>query len=77
MCLEELQALPGLYIQAFCEGLHEALEPYRKEIRMLEQNVLIGPSVTLLYIFSQVDKYSSIFALMMSLVKQVICLLLT
>lgn len=69
--LVELQTLPGLYIQAFCEGLDEVLAPYRREIIKLEENVLIGPDVTLTYIFSRVDKYSLIFMLLTSLVKQV------
>ncbi len=67
----DLQTLPGHYVQAFCEGLEEVLKPYRRDLIKLEEHVLIGPDVTLVYIFSRVDKYSSLFMLLTSFVKQV------
>lgn len=69
--LLELQTAPGQYIQAFCEGLDDVLKPYRQEIIRLEENILIGPEVTLIYIFSRVDKYSSLFTLLTSLLNEV------
>lgn len=67
----ELQTAAGQYIQAFCEGLDDVLKPYRQEIIRLEENVLIGPEVTLVYIFSRVDQYSSLFTLLTSLLNEV------
>ncbi|KAK7598176.1 hypothetical protein V9T40_006411 [Parthenolecanium corni] len=68
----KLQTAPGQYIQAFCEGLDDVLKPYRQEIIRLEENILIGPEVTLIYIFSRVDKYSSLFTLLTSLLNEII-----
>lgn len=66
-----MQASPSQYLQAFCEGLEQALKPYRREITNLERNLLINPDITLMYIFSCVDKYSNLFVLLKFLVEQV------
>ncbi|XP_045461104.1 gamma-tubulin complex component 4 [Harmonia axyridis] len=51
----------GLYIKGFACGMHEALEPYRKDIIELENIYLNNPQLPLTYILSTVDKYEVLF----------------
>jgi len=67
---EETQR-PGVYLQAFCNGLNEVLVPYRNEIVKLEEKALEDPYLPLLTVVSKVEEYTKLFEVLNSMIKQV------
>ena len=64
------EGLHGLYIRAFCQGLHQVLEPYRQRLVSLEQELIADPHLTLSYIQSCVDEYQDLFPVLSAIVNQ-------
>ncbi|XP_066263011.1 gamma-tubulin complex component 4 [Euwallacea similis] len=58
----------GLYLKAFCNGVQDALEDYRKEIIRLENTFLEYPQLSLSYVLSAVDKYKGLFTVLKSMI---------
>ncbi|XP_071450213.1 gamma-tubulin complex component 4 isoform X2 [Hetaerina americana] len=65
------QQCPGMYLQAFCNGLEEVTEPYNQELITLELEILNDPCLSLTHILSKVEKHSSVLQSMNSIVKEV------
>lgn len=61
----------GLYLQAFCEGMDQALEPFRKEIVDLEDVVLRDSYTPLSLILCRIQKYICLFSVLNSIIKEV------
>lgn len=61
----------GLYISAFCNGIHSVLEGYRNEIMKLEELFLQNPQLSLTFILSVVEKYKHIFQTLLSMIKKI------
>ncbi|EDO37244.1 predicted protein [Nematostella vectensis] len=51
----------GLYIQAFCSGLDEVLQGYRRELLSLERDVLTDPNLPLSHVEHRLEKYQVLF----------------
>jgi hypothetical protein len=67
---EEAQR-PGVYLQAFCNGLNEVLVPYHNDIVKLEEKALEDPYLSLLTVVSKVEEYTKLFEVLNSMIKQV------
>ncbi|XP_066143119.1 gamma-tubulin complex component 4 [Euwallacea fornicatus] len=61
----------GLYLKAFCNGVQDALEDYRKEIIRLENTFLEYPQLSLSYVLSAVDKYKGLFTVLKSMISKI------
>ncbi|XP_053984864.1 gamma-tubulin complex component 4 [Hylaeus volcanicus] len=69
---DELQHIgQSLYLQALCEGMDEALEPFRKEIVDLENVVLNDSYTPLSLILCHVQKYICLFSVLNSIIKEI------
>lgn len=62
---------PGLYIRALCDGMDQALEPFREEIIELERTVLNNSHTPLSLILCNVEKYTCLFSLLHSIIREV------
>lgn len=62
---------PGLYIRALCDGMDQALEPFREEIVELERTVLNDSHTPLSLILCNVEKYTCLFSLLHSIIREV------
>lgn len=58
----------GLYLQAFSDGIDEVLRPFRLAICDLEKRFLQTPSFTLMFIYHELNKFSFLFSLILSLI---------
>lgn len=68
----EANALPpGSYLQAFANGLDEALEIYNISIVELEKKFLRKPTLSLMFIFHEVEKFRPLFEFLMRLINGV------
>nr|CAD7458411.1 unnamed protein product [Timema tahoe] len=61
----------GMYLQAFCNGLSQTLDPYRDDLVELEKKALADPHFTLSGVFCHVDKYSELFPVLVSITEEV------
>ncbi|XP_076165985.1 gamma-tubulin complex component 4 [Ptiloglossa arizonensis] len=69
---DEIQNIAqGLYLQALCEGMDQALEPFRKEIVDLENVVLHDSYTPLSLILCRVQKYICLFSVLNSIIKEI------
>lgn len=72
ICIAELQNISqGLYLQALCEGMDQALEPFRKEIVNLEDIVLRDSYTPLSLILCRIQKYICLFSVLNSIIREV------
>lgn len=62
---------PGLYIRALCDGMDQALEPFREEIVELERTVLNDSHTPLSLILCNIEKYTCLFSLLHSIIREV------
>lgn len=62
---------PGLYLQAFCYGIEEALAPYHKEIVQLESRFLSDPHCSLIHVLFRVTPYGTLFLALNTLIREV------
>ncbi|KAJ8962678.1 hypothetical protein NQ318_001074 [Aromia moschata] len=58
----------GLYISAFCSGVHKVLEDYRKETIRLEDMFLQNPELSLTFILSSIERYRYLFQELLSMI---------
>ncbi|XP_076235225.1 gamma-tubulin complex component 4 [Calliopsis andreniformis] len=69
---DEIQSIPqGLYLQALCEGMDQALEPFREEIVDLENTVLRDSYTPLSLILCRVQKYICLFSVLNSIIREI------
>lgn len=61
----------GLYLQALCEGMDQALEPFRKEIVNLEDIVLRDSYTPLSLILCRIQKYICLFSVLNSIIREI------
>nr|CAD7398449.1 unnamed protein product [Timema poppensis] len=61
----------GMYLQAFCNGLSQTLDPYRDDLVELEKKALADPHFTLSGVFCHVDKYSELFLVLVSITEEI------
>lgn len=61
----------GLYLKAFCYGVREVLEDYRKEIIRLEDTFLEYPQLSPTYVLSSIDKYRGLFDVLKSMINKI------
>lgn len=61
----------GLYLRTFCAGLDKVLEPYRKALLDLEQDILGDPSLTLGHVQHMLEPFQALFPALVSLTKQI------
>lgn len=66
--------VPGLYIRALCDGMDQALEPFREEIIELENTVLNDHHTPLSLILCSIEKYTCLFSVLNSIIREVIIL---
>lgn len=64
--------IPGMYIQAFCDGLNDSLEPYRKNVVSIEKSVLQDPYFSLTGVLANVSKFEQLLCTLNSLVTQIV-----
>ncbi|XP_011152217.1 gamma-tubulin complex component 4 [Harpegnathos saltator] len=62
---------PGLYIRALCDGMDQALEPFRKEIIELERTVLNNSHTPLSLILCTVEKHTCLFSVLHSIIREI------
>ncbi|XP_072744883.1 gamma-tubulin complex component 4-like [Anoplolepis gracilipes] len=65
------EVLPGLYICALCDGMDQALEPFREEIIELEHTVLNDSYTPLSLILCNIEKYTCLFSLLHSIIREI------
>ncbi|XP_071794124.1 gamma-tubulin complex component 4-like isoform X1 [Asterias amurensis] len=56
-----LRLKDGLYLRAFCSGLDDVLNPYRKTLLQLEQEILTDPHLTACHIQEVLEPYQLLF----------------
>ncbi|XP_017762035.1 PREDICTED: gamma-tubulin complex component 4-like [Eufriesea mexicana] len=61
----------GLYLQALCEGMDQALEPFREEIVDLENIVLRDSYTPLSLILCRIQNYMCLFSVLNSIIKEI------
>ncbi|KAL9985958.1 hypothetical protein ACROYT_G000009 [Oculina patagonica] len=61
----------GLYIQAFCTGLDQVLDSYRKSLIDLEKQILEDPNLPLTYIEHSLEQYQVLFPAIWSVIEQI------
>lgn len=61
----------GLYIQAFCTGLDQVLDSYRKDLIDLEKQILRDPKLPLTYIEHSLEQYQVLFPSLWSVIEKI------
>lgn len=68
----ESNPLPsGFYLQAFANGLEQAIECYHKSVLELEKKFLRKPTLSLMFIFHEIQKIRPLFEFLMRLINGV------
>lgn len=62
---------PGFYLQAFANGIDEALETYHGTVVDLEKKYLRKPTLSLMFIFHEMEKFRPLFEFMIRLINGV------
>lgn len=57
---------PGLYVEAFCNGLSNVAEKYHDEICKLEDTLLKDPHLSLTFFLTYIEKYEIIFSTLLT-----------
>lgn len=68
----EPNAIPtGCYLQGFANGLEQALESYQNSVVELEKKFLRKPTLSLMFIFHELEKFRPLFEFLMRLLNGV------
>lgn len=62
---------PGFYLQAFANGLDQAVESYRQSVVDLEKKFLRKPTISLMFIFHEVEKCRPLLEFLLRLINGV------
>lgn len=65
---EKEDELHGLYLQAFCSGLQDVLNPYCEDLLALEKEILEDPYIPLSHFQHKLDKYQLMFSVLKQLI---------
>ncbi|XP_022106638.1 gamma-tubulin complex component 4-like [Acanthaster planci] len=68
---DHLKLRDGLYLRAFCAGLDKVLDPYRKELLRLEQEILLDPHLTPCHIQEVLEPYQLLFPDLWAVIEQI------
>ncbi|XP_058789863.1 gamma-tubulin complex component 4 isoform X2 [Phymastichus coffea] len=61
----------GLYLAALCDGMNNALEPFREEVIAMERTVLNDGYTPVSMILCRVQKYLSLFSILNSIIREI------
>lgn len=61
----------GLYLRALCDGMEQAIQPFREDIIDLENVVLNDAHTPLTLILSRIQKYVCLFSVLNSIIREV------
>lgn len=61
----------GCYLQAFANGLDEAVECYQQSVVDLERKFLRKPTLSLMFIFHELEKFRPLFAFLLRIISGV------
>lgn len=65
----EATSLPtGFYLQAFANGLDQAVESYYQSIVELEKKFLQKPTISLMFVYHELEKYRPLFEFLIRLI---------
>lgn len=67
----ELSPQSGFYLKAFCNGVQDVLEDYRKEIISLEGRFLENPQLSLTNILGAISNYKALFSELKSMIYRI------
>lgn len=62
---------PGFYLQAFANGLDQALESYHDMVVDLEKKFLRKPTLSLMFIYVEVEKFRPLFEFLSRMISSV------
>ena len=62
---------PGFYLQAFANGLDQAMESYHQSVVDLERKFLRRPTLSLMFIFHEIEKFRPLFEFITRLINSV------
>lgn len=61
----------GFYLQAFANGLDRAMDPYHQTVVDLEKKFLRKPTLSLMFIFHELEKFRPLFEFLIRLINSV------
>ncbi|XP_046464925.1 gamma-tubulin complex component 4 [Neodiprion pinetum] len=61
----------GLYLQALCDGMEQAIQPFREDVIELEKIVLNDAYTPLTFILSRIQKYLCLFSVLNSIISEI------
>ncbi|XP_071512023.1 gamma-tubulin complex component 4-like [Diadema antillarum] len=61
----------GLYLRTFCSGLDKVLDPYRKTLLQLEQDILSDPNLTVGHVQHTLEPFQTLFPTLASITRQI------
>lgn len=61
----------GFYLQAFANGLDQAIEPYHDAVVDLEKKFLRKPTLSLMFIFHEMEKFRPLFEFLSRMISSV------
>lgn len=67
----ECELEQGLYLQALCDGMDKALEPFREEIADLEKCILHNAHTPATTILSRIERYQHLFNILKHIIRQI------
>lgn len=62
---------PGLYLQAFANGLEQAIDSYHHSVVELEKKFLRKPTLSLMFVFHELEKSRPLFEFLIRLINGV------
>lgn len=65
--------LHGIYLRAFCTGLHSMLQPYRQTLLNLEQEFLGDPHLSISHVNYKLEEFQLLFPSVMVVVETIKC----
>uniref|UniRef100_A0A4W4GM29 Gamma-tubulin complex component n=1 Tax=Electrophorus electricus TaxID=8005 RepID=A0A4W4GM29_ELEEL len=65
--------LHGIYLRAFCTGLHSMLQPYRQALLDLEQEFLGDPHLSISHVNYKLEQFQLLFPSVMVVVETIKC----
>lgn len=68
LAVEPNPLLAGLYLQAFANGLDQAISCYHDTVVELEKKFLIKPTISLMFVFHELEKKRPLFEFLLRLI---------
>ncbi|XP_054283674.1 gamma-tubulin complex component 4-like [Macrosteles quadrilineatus] len=67
-----VEVAPGMYLRAFCNGVYDSLESYRRNLVRVEKEALQDPHQTATGILAQVAPYTPLLITLNSIINQIV-----